>query len=254
MPVDAPVERKLAAIMVADVEGYSRQMHEDEEQALATLTALRSITDELISQHNGRITGSAGDSVVADFASGVEAVNCAVAIQRSLYKANLELASDKRMEFRIGINVGDVMLKDGELYGDGINVAARIEAFAEPGGICVTRETRDNVRDKVDYRFEDLGERQVKNISRPVRIFAVIFDRSEPVKVEETVPETDDAPDKEKPLDPTEVDVEITFWNTVKDKGDAEMFEAYLEKYPEGQFRKLAEISLRKIRGIPGPV
>lgn len=247
MPVDAQVERKLAAIMVADVEGYSRQMHEDEEAALHTLTAHRVILDELIAQHNGQITGSAGDSVVADFASGVEAVNCAVAIQRSLHKANLKLAADKRMEFRIGINVGDVMLKDGELYGDGINVAARIEALAEPGGICVTRATRDNVRDKVEHGFEDLGERQVKNIPRSVRIFAVTFDRSKPVEKGEVPAGTATAPEKSKPLDPTEVEIEVTFWNTVKDSGDAEMFEAYLEKYPEGEFRKLAEISLSKL-------
>jgi adenylate cyclase len=247
MPVDAQVERKLAAIMVADVEGYSRQMHENEEAALKTLTAHRAILDELISQHNGRIIGGAGDSVVADFASGVEAVNCAVAIQRSLYKANLELSPERQMEFRIGINVGDVILKDGDLYGDGINVAARIEALAEPGGICVTRATRDNVRDKVEHGFEDLGERQVKNIQRPVRIFTVIFDRSEPVKREEAPAETTSATEKDKALDPTEVEIEVTFWNTVKDSSDAEMFKAYLEKYPEGEFRKLAEISLSKL-------
>lgn len=246
MPVDNQVERKLAAIMVADVEGYSRKMHENEEATLATLTAHRAIIDELIAQHNGRVSGSAGDSVIADFASGVEAVNCAVAIQRSLHNANLELAPDRRMEFRIGINVGDIILKDGDLYGDGINVAARIEALAEPGGICVTRATRDNVRDKVEHRFADLGERKVKNIPRPVRIFAVEFDRSEPVKVED--PGVDNSsPERAKPLDPAEVEIEITFWNSIKDSGDAEMLKAYLEKYPEGEFRKLAEIGLAKL-------
>lgn len=253
MTVDAPVERKLAAIMVADVEGYSRQMHEDEEAALATLTAHRAIIDELVEQHNGRINGSAGDSVIADFTSGVEAVNCAVAIQRSLHKANLKFVPHKQMEFRIGINVGDIIEKDGELYGDGINIAARIEALAEPGGICITRATRDNVRDKVEYRFADLGERQVKNIMRPVRVFAVEFDRSEPVKVEEAPAEDNPAPDKKnKPLDPAEVEIEVTFWNTVKDSGDAEMFEAYLDKYPQGEFRKLAEIILANIKSKRG--
>lgn len=252
MPVDAPVERKLAAIMVADVEGYSRQMHEDEEAALATLTAHRAILDELIVQHNGQVNGSAGDSVIADFASGVEAVNCAVAIQRSLYTANLKLAPERRMEFRIGINVGDIILKDGELYGDGVNVAARIEAMAEPGGICVTRAARDNVRDKVEHGFEDLGERQVKNIPRPVRIFAVVFDRSEPVKAEEVPAESPSAPERKKPLDPAEVEIELAFWNTVKDSGDAEMFMAYLEKYPEGEFRSLAEINIGKLAAKDG--
>src|SRR5687768_6255446 len=117
MTADATVERKLAAILIADVEGYSRQMHEDEEGTLATLTSHRTIIDEHVAAHNGSISGSAGDSVIADFASAVEAVNCAVAIQQSLYKANLSLAAGKRMEFRIGINVGDVMLKDGDLFG-----------------------------------------------------------------------------------------------------------------------------------------
>ncbi|MGE4249427.1 MAG: adenylate/guanylate cyclase domain-containing protein [Parvibaculaceae bacterium] len=253
MPVDAPVERKLAAILVADVEGYSRQMHEDEEAALATLTAHRAVVDDLVAQHNGRIIGSAGDSVIADFASGVEAVNCAVAIQRSLYTANLKLAPARRMEFRIGINVGDVMLKNGDLYGDGINVAARIEALAEPGGIYVTRATRDNVRDKVEYNFEDLGERQVKNIPRPVRIFAVAFDRLEPVRVDEAPAEEGAAPAQDKPRDPADVEIEITFWNTVKDSGDAEMFEAYIEKYPDGEFRKLAEIRLARLATTRDP-
>jgi adenylate cyclase len=247
MPVEAPVERKLAAIMVADVEGYSRKMHEDEEATLATLTAHRAIIDELITQHSGQVIGSAGDNVIADFASGVEAVNCAVAIQRAVYKANLKLSPERRMEFRIGINVGDVIQKDGDLYGDGVNVAARIEALAEPGGICVTRATRDNVRDKVEHSFRDLGEREVKNIPRPVRIFAVGFDQSEPVAVEPPQPENIAPAEKEKPLDPTEVDIEITFWNTVKDSGDVEMLRAYLEKYPEGEFRKLAEINLAKL-------
>lgn len=246
MTTDGPVERKLAAILMADVEGYSRQMHEDEEAALATLTRLRAIIDDLVAQHNGQISGSAGDSVIADFASGVEAVNCAVAIQRGLNEANQARPAGQRMEFRIGINVGDVMLKDGDIYGDGINVAARIEALAEPGGICVTRATRDSVRDKVDYTFEDLGERQVKNIARPVRIFKIIFDRSKPIYVEER-PASTEAEEAPPRLDPAEVEIEVAFWNTVKDSEDAAMFEAYLEKYPEGEFRKLAEINLAKL-------
>lgn len=250
MASDGPVERKLAAILVADVEGYSRQMHEDEEAALATLTRLRAIIDDLVAQHNGQISGSAGDSVIADFASGVEAVNCAVAIQQSLNEANLARPSGQRMEFRIGINVGDVMLKNGDIYGDGINVAARIEALAEPGGIWVTRATRDSVRDKVDYTFEDLGERQVKNIARPVRIFKVVFDRSKPIPVE-TRPDSEEPEDTPRKLDPAEVEIEVAFWNSVKESEDRAMFEAYLEKYPNGEFRKLAEISLAKLGKKP---
>jgi adenylate cyclase len=251
MTADAPVERKLAAILIADVEGYSRQMHENEEAALATLTAHRTVIDELVAAHNGNILGSAGDSVTADFASGVEAVNCAVAIQQSLHKANLSLAADRRMEFRIGINVGDVMLKDGNLFGDGINVAARIEALAEPGGICVTRATRDDVRDKVDYRFEDMGEQQMKNIARPVRTFRVLFDRWEPPEPASPAAEGEKKPEPQKPLDPTEVEVELTFWNSVKDSDDLAMLEAYLEKYPEGEFRSLAEIHIARLGKRP---
>lgn len=251
MTADAPVERKLAAILIADVEGYSRQMHEDEEAALATLTAHRAVIDEHVAAHNGNISGSAGDSVIADFPSGVEAVNCAVAIQQSLHKANLPLAVDKRMEFRIGINVGDVILKDGNLFGDGINVAARIEALADPGGICVTRATRDNVRDKVDYRFEDMGEQQVKNIARPVRTFRVLFDRWEPPDLGLPAGDEERKPEPQKPLDPTEVEIELTFWNSVKDSEDSAMFEAYLEKYPQGQFRSLAEIRIARLGKRP---
>ena len=251
MTADAPVERKLAAILIADVEGYSRQMHEDEEAALATLTAHRAVIDEHVAAHNGNISGSAGDSVIADFPSAVEAVNCAVAIQQSLHKANLSLAMDKRMEFRIGINVGDVILKDGNLFGDGINVAARIEALAEPGGICVTRATRDNVRDKVDYRFEDMGEQQVKNIARPVRTFRVIFDRWDPPELNLPAGDEEKKPEPQKPLDPAEVEIELAFWNSVKDSDQRAMFEAYLEKYPEGEFRSLAEISIARLDKRP---
>ena len=251
MTKNIDTERRLAAIFAADVEGYSRQMHENEEAALATLTAHRAVIDELVAGHNGHISGSAGDSVIADFASGVEAVNCAVAIQQSLHKANLSLPADKRMEFRIGINVGDVMLKDGNLFGDGINVAARIEALAEPGGICVTRSTRDDVRDKVDYRFEDMGEQQVKNIARPVRTFRVLFDRWEPPRLDLPASDEERKPEAQKPLDPTEIEVELTFWNSVKDSDDLAMLEAYLEKYPEGEFRSLAEIHIARLGKRP---
>lgn len=242
----ASVERKLVAILIADVEAYSRHMHEDEEQALATLTSHRAIMDELISGHGGNISGTAGDSVIADFASGVEAVNCAVAIQQSLFNANRKLVAHRRMEFRIGINVGDVMLKDGGLFGDGINVAARIEALAEPGGICLTREARDNVRDKVDYRFEDMGEQEVKNIARPVRAFRLVFERAGP-KIAPLPSEVEKPPEPRKPLDPIEVEIELAFWNSVRDSGDVAMFKAYLEKYPDGEFKPLALIRLAQL-------
>ena len=171
-----PLERKLVAILAADVVGYSRLMHDDEERTLATLTAHRAIIDELIANGRGEIAGTAGDSVLAEFASVVDAVRCAVSIQQALAKANEPLPAESRMLFRIGINVGDVMVKDGDIFGDGVNVAARLEGIAEPGGICVTRGVRDHLRDRMEYKFEDLGEHSVKNIARPVRVFRVRFD------------------------------------------------------------------------------
>ena len=171
-----PLERKLVAILAADVVGYSRLMHDDEERTLATLSAHRAVIDELIANGRGEIAGTAGDSVLAEFPSVVDAVRCAVAIQQALAKANKPLPAESRMLFRIGINVGDVMVKDGDIFGDGVNVAARLEGIAEPGGICVTRGVRDHLRDRMEYKFEDLGEHSVKNIARPVRVFRVSFD------------------------------------------------------------------------------
>src|SRR5829696_3514634 len=130
-------------------------MHEDEERTLATLTAHRRIIDDLIVAGRGEISGTAGDSVLAEFASVVHAVHCAVGIQQALTKANRALPPEGTMMLRIGINVGDVMVKDGSIFGDGVNVAARLEALAEPGGICVTRGVRDQVRDRLDYAFQD---------------------------------------------------------------------------------------------------
>jgi adenylate cyclase len=170
-----PIERKLVAILAADIEGYSRSMHADEETALAVLTAHRTICDKLIESNNGRVSGSAGDSIVAEFGSVTDALNCAVAIQQSIHQANKSLPAASQMSFRIGINVGDVMVREGDLYGDGVNVAARVEGLAEPGGIYATRAVRDQVRDRAEFDFEDLGEKDLKNISRPVRIFRVVF-------------------------------------------------------------------------------
>src|SRR5271156_2840516 len=132
-----PLERKLVAILAADVASYSRLMEIDEEGTLATLSAFRLVTDRLISQHEGRICGTAGDSVLAAFGSALAAVECAVGIQNDLAQANDALEEDRRMYFRIGINVGDVMVKEGDIFGDGVNIAARLEGLAAPGGICI---------------------------------------------------------------------------------------------------------------------
>ena len=168
------VERRLAAILAADVAGYSRLMGADEEGTLVALTAIRrELGDPKIAEHRGRIVKTTGDGLLAEFASVVDAVRYAVEVQREMVRRNADVPADKRIEFRIGINLGDIIIDEGDIYGDGVNVAARLEALAEPGGICVSRVVRDQVRDKLDLAFEDLGEQHVKNIARPVRVYRV---------------------------------------------------------------------------------
>jgi len=292
---EPPVERKLAAILAADVEGYARMMHANEEQTLAVLTAHRRIVDGLILGAHGQIFGAAGDSVLAEFPSVVEALQAAIAIQQALGSENALLPPDKRMHFRIGINVGDVMATEGDVFGEGVNIAARIERLAEPGGICVSRAVRDQLRDRVEARFEDLGEHNVKNIARPVRVFRVLFDRnpaaagsaappaaraarradSVEIAYWESVQDSED--DNEYRLylqrypsgafadlararlatgaggnHEDETQVEVAFWETVRESGNAEMVHAYLQKYPDGEFRSLAEILLEGLQGKGG--
>ena len=172
MPVPA-VERKLAAIFAADIAGYSRLMGLDEAGTLARLKARREIMDRLIAAHRGRIFNTAGDSVVADFASAVDAVQCAVAVQEALAKENAGMAESEAMRFRIGIHVGDVIVEGTNLFGDAVNIAARLETVAEPGGICVSATVRDQIGSKLPIAFADLGEQQVKNIAQPVRAYRV---------------------------------------------------------------------------------
>jgi adenylate cyclase len=170
------VERKLTTILCADVHGYSRLMEQDETATLATLRTYRDAIDGLIARHRGRIASTAGDSLLADFPSVVEAVQCAIEIQQELAGRNRSVPDARRMAFRIGINLGDVMVHDGDLYGEGVNVAARLEALAEPGGICISRTVYDQVRNKLTVGFEDLGDQPVKNISEPVQAFRVRLD------------------------------------------------------------------------------
>ncbi len=169
------MERKLAAILCADVYGYSRLMGEDEEATLRTLTSHRKLIDSAIEQHHGRFVNEAGDSVLAEFASVVEAVNCAVEIQTGLKVENESLAPERRMEFRIGVNLGDVMVEGNQIHGDGVNVAARLEGLAEPGGIYISRTVHENIRNKLPLNCEDLGEQALKNIAEPVRVYRVLL-------------------------------------------------------------------------------
>jgi adenylate cyclase len=166
--------RRLAAILAADVAGYSRLMGADEEGTHERLRAhLAELVHHKIAEHRGRVVKNTGDGLLAEFASVVDAVRCAVEMQRGMAERNEGIAAPGRIEFRIGINLGDVIAEDEDIFGDGVNIAARLEALAEPGGICVSRMVRDSVRDKVDYAFDDLGEQQVKNITRPVRVYAL---------------------------------------------------------------------------------
>ena len=169
-----PVERRLAAILAADAAGYSRLMGVDEEGTLERLKAhRRELMDPKIREHRGRIVKTTGDGVLAEFPSVVDAVRCAVEFQRGMADRNAEVPEDKRIDFRVGINLGDVIINGDDIYGDGVNVAARLEALAERGGICVARTVRNQIRDKLPYAFEDMGEQSVKNIARPVRADAM---------------------------------------------------------------------------------
>jgi adenylate cyclase len=170
------VERRLTAILAADVAGYSRLMAGDEEGTLAALKTLRrEVVDPKIKEHRGRIVSTTGDGLLSEFARVVDAVRCAVEVQREIAARNAGVQAERRIEFRIGINLGDIMIDENDIFGDGVNVAARLEALAEPGGICVSRVVRDQVRDKLAIPFEDMGEQQVKNIVRPVRAYRTLL-------------------------------------------------------------------------------
>jgi class 3 adenylate cyclase len=242
------IERKLAAILSADVAGYSRLMGADETGTLASLSAHREVIDELIRQRNGRIASTAGDSVLAEFPSVMEAVQCGVEIQQAMTARNAEVPEDRKMLLRIGINVGDVMVKDEDIFGDGVNVAARLQALAVPGGICISRAVRDQLRDKSPFVFEDQGEQAVKNIARPVRVFTVHFEGApkttasigaDPLGAEIAPTATaDDA------MAGKADETELAFWDSITDSEAASDYSAYLERYPTGNFSALARARL----------
>ena len=176
MSTEQKVTRKLSAILSADVKGYSLLIADDEAHTIRTLKVYRQIMSDLIRQYSGRVVDSPGDNVLAEFGSAVDAVTCAVRIQDKLEKENARYVEDRRLRFRIGVNIGDVVQDGDRVYGSGVNVAARIEGLADPGGICISRNTYDHVKDKLDLGFEYLGEHQVKNIKEPVRVYKIILD------------------------------------------------------------------------------
>jgi adenylate cyclase len=248
--MEAPeLERRLAAILAADVEGYSRLMHADEESTMATLSARRVLVDELIARHRGRIANTAGDSVLAEFVSVLDAVRCAIEIQAALQRANEGEPQGQRMRFRIGVNVGDVMVKDDDIFGDGVNVAARLEGLVNGGEICVSRGVRDHLRHRGGMVFEDLGEQLVKNIAHPIRAFRLRMSEDTSTSLVSATEEIGDP--AEPPSGVTipelsadnEVALELALWDSVKDGSTPEL-ESYLEQYPDGTFAALAKTRL----------
>ena len=169
-----PAIRRLTAILAADVAGYSRLMGVDEEGTHERLKAHRcELVDPKIGEHSGRIVKNMGDGLLAEFASVVDAVRCAAQLQRAMIDREAGIPEDRRIKFRIGINLGDVIVEDEDIFGDGVNIAARLEALAEPSGICIAGTVRDHIGDRLPYPFEDLGEQSVKNIARPVRVYSL---------------------------------------------------------------------------------
>jgi adenylate cyclase len=191
------VTRKLTALLGADVVGYSRLMGEDEVATIRTLTIYRDVMATLIQQHHGRVVDAPGDNLLAEFASVVDAVRCAVAIQQELKTRNTELPDHRKMEFRIGINLGDVVVEGERLYGDGVNIAARLESLAEPGGICLSGTVYDHVETKLALNYDYLGEQTVKNITKPVRVWRVVMDEAE--SPQSTVPSPQSKRSEQKP-------------------------------------------------------
>ena len=249
-----PLERKLVAILAADVASYSRLMEVDEEGTLATLSAFRLVTDGLISRHEGRICGTAGDSILAAFGSALAAVQCAVDIQNELARSNNDLEKDRRMQFRIGINVGDVMLKDGDIFGDGVNIAARLEGLADPGGICISRGIHDHVMKKLPFEFEDLGEQSVKNIAQPVRVYRLVLGgrgpelRSSPAAtpspdLEADIPSLSEGEPIAVASDPQAVEIE--FWDSIKNSIRRQRVRSLSRAISRGQFRRPCPSSSR---------
>src|SRR6202521_5592242 len=168
------VERRLAAILTADVAGYSRLMGADEEGTLARLKAhRRELIDPKISEHRGRIVKTTGDGLLVEFTSVVDALRCATEIQRGMAEGNSVVPADGQIEFRIGIHQGDIVVEDGDIFGDGVNVAARLEGLAEPGGICVSARVQEDAAGKLDLALQDLGEQTLKNIARPLHVYRV---------------------------------------------------------------------------------
>jgi len=256
---EIPLKRRLATVLAADAVGYSRLMSEDEEGTLRVLAGHREVIDAIIASREGRIFGTAGDSVLAEFASPVEAVRCAIEIQSALRTRNAKLPEHRRMLFRIGINLGDVTIKDGDLLGDGVNVAARLEGISDPGGVCVSSSVYEQTLGKLTLGFSDLGEQALKNITRPVRAYSVF--EGEPALYRPA------AGTKHRPvarnlavaalvaialvvgaswwfLHVPAPDPELAVWEAVRNSTNEAELKAYLEQFPGGAHAQVARTRL----------
>ena len=228
------IERKLAAIMSADIVGYSRLMELDEGETLRRLWELRTTIDKLIEQRGGRVAGAAGDSLLAEFPSVIEAAACTIEVQQATGALNESYGSDKKMLLRIGLNVGDVIEQDDTIFGDGVNVAARLQALAPVGGICISQLARDHLENKESYQFEELGFLSLKNIARPVQAFNLVLgDRS--------------AQSLRQGQSGSVTSAEIAFWEGISESSYGEEYLAYLEKYPNGHFSAVARSRLARL-------
>src|SRR5262244_2607329 len=177
LPRKTTVSRRLAAILAADIAGYSALMEADEEATVADLKAHQVVVLPMINEYGGRIIDTAGDGILAEFSSVLSAVKCAIAIQKTMAERNASVDSSRRMQFRIGINQGDVVFDDARIYGDGVNIAARLESIAEPGGICISGKVHEDIIGKMQLAFVDAGEQQLKNIAQPVRVYRISGDQ-----------------------------------------------------------------------------
>lgn len=289
---DIAVQRKLVAVLAADIAGYSRLTTLDEQGTVQRLGQLMSVVDDLVSRRGGRVVSTAGDGMLAEFPSAMESVFAAIEIQQAASSFNAGLDPGLAMHFRIGISIGDVIQTGEDIHGDSVNVAARLQQIAEPGSIYVTRTVRDHLRDKTMIEFNDLGERDLKNLRRPVRVFRVSLDElpeiplpspasaddedEEASKTElafwQSIGESESLSDYKAYLDkypngafaalarsrleslakaapapsPEETQIELAFWESIKDKDDPQLFEAYLKKYPNGNFGEIAKLKAKK--------
>jgi adenylate cyclase len=228
------IERKLAAIMSADVVGYSRLMELDEAETLRRLSELRTAIDKLIEQRGGRVAGAAGDSLLAEFPSVIEAAACTIEVQQATGALNESYVSDQKMLLRIGLNVGDVIEQNNTIFGDGVNVAVRLQALAPVGGICISHLARDHLEDKESYQFEELGFLSLKNITRPIQAFNLF-------------PRDRAAQSLSQGQSGSVTSAEIAFWEAISESSESEEYFAYLEKYPNGHFSAVARSRLARL-------